>query len=128
MSSGGPVDVRFLGLAAGVTAAGGALAWPLVDGLDGGRSGLLAGLAFSLASVVLGYHWLRWSARREGRTFLIAALGGFTARVAAVLLFALAIAFGTAANLVVALLTVAVLHVLLGFVEIAYFHRTEAIG
>lgn len=122
------VEWRFLALLAGGSALLAIPAWFLVGDVDGGRSGLVAGMAFSLASVALGFHWIRWSAARDGRTFLVAVMGSMLARVIGLLVFALALAFATAVSLVVALLTVVAMHVVFGFVEIGYFHRTEAIG
>lgn len=122
------MEWRFLALMAGGTALLALPAWFLVEDLDGGRAGLVAGVAFSLASVALGFHWIRWSVARDGRTFLVAVMGSMVARVVGLLVFALALAYGTTVNLVVALLTVVAMHVVFGFVEIGYFHRTEAIG
>ena len=58
------IDGRFLAGLLALAALGGLAAWPLVDHLDGGPAGLLAGIAFSVVSLGLGHHWIRWSARR----------------------------------------------------------------
>lgn len=122
------VDGRFLVLLVGITAVFAAPAWGLVDRFDGGRAGLGLGLAFSLASLAIGFHWIRWSAAGEAKRFVAAVMGSLTARVVATLVFALVVAFGTTANLAVALLTVVAMHIVFGMIEIAYFHRTEALG
>lgn len=122
------IDVRFLALLVGTTAVLAAPAWLLVDRWAGGREGLGAGVAFSLASLALGFHWIRWSVAEGGKAFVTAVLGGMTVRVLATLAFALGVAFGTGAHLAVALLTVVALHIVFGVVEIAYLHGTETLG
>lgn len=122
------IDWRFLALLAGGTAILAAPAWLAVDRLDGGRAGLLAGLGFSIASLASGFHWIRWSVARGGKEFVVAVLGSMTARVVGTILFALVVAFGTAANVAVALLTVVAMHIVFGVIEIAYLHGTEALG
>lgn len=122
-----PVDWNFLAILVGGTALLAIPGWHLVADVDGGRAGLVSGLAFSLVSVAAGFHWIRWSAARDGRTFLVAVMGSTLARVIAILVFALALAFGTTVSLVVALLTVVAMHIAFGFVEIVYFHRMETI-
>lgn len=80
------------------------------------------GTAFSLVSAGAGYHWVRWSVARGDRAFLASVLGGTLARMVAVVVFALALAFATEVDLAVTLVTVAALHVVFGIVEMAYFH------
>lgn len=123
-----PIDGRFLALLIGGTAILAGPAWLAVDRWDGGREGLLAGVGFSVASLALGFHWIRWSVARGGKTFIVAVMGSLTARVVATLVFAMAVALGTSADLVVALLTVAAMHVVFGMIEVAYLHGTEALG
>lgn len=122
------VDWRFLALLAGVTALFAAPGWVVVDRWDGGRQGMLAGTAFSLASLALGFHWIRWSVASGGKAFVVAVMGSMTARIVATLAFALGLAFGTVANLAVALLTVVGMHIVFGLIEIVYLHRTESLG
>lgn len=122
------IDVRFLALLVGITAVAAVPAWFAVGRFDGGRPGLALGLGFSLASLAIGFHWIRWSARGEGKRFVAAVMGSMTARVVATLVFALVVAFGTTANLAVALLTVVAMHIVFGMIEVAYFHGTEALG
>lgn len=123
-----PIDWRFLALLVGGTALVALPAWLAVDRWDGGREGLLAGLAFSLASLAAGFHWVRWSVASGGKAFVVAVMGSTTVRILATVAFALAVALGTSANLAVALLTVVAMHIVFGMIEIAYFHRTEALG
>lgn len=122
------IDWRFLGGLTALLAVAALPAWLLVESVDGGPAGLVAGLAFSLASTGLGFHWIRRSAGRGDRHFTTALLGGFLARVVALLAFAFALAFATTANLAVALLTVVATHLVLGLGEIVYLHRTDALG
>lgn len=122
------IDWRFLALLVGGTAILAAPAWLVVDRWDGGRTGLLAGASFSLASLALGFHWIRWSVANGGKAFVVAVMGGTTARILATLVFALAVALGTSANPAVALLTVVAMHIVFGLIEIAYFHGTGSLG
>lgn len=122
------IDWRFLGGLVALLALAGWAAWPLVDGLAGGPAGLLAGLAFSLASLALGFHGLRWGAARGQRHFMGAILGGFLGRVLALGVFALLLATVADAHLTVALLTVVAAHLVFGMAEIVYLQRTDALG
>lgn len=121
------VDWRFLALLAGGTGIGAVPAWIWVARWEGGRAGLAAGLAFSLVSLALGFHWILWSAAGSPGRFAAAVLGSTLSRGVLLLAFALALAYGTAANLAVALLTVVAMHLVFGLVEIAWFQRTEAL-
>lgn len=122
------IDGRFLALLVALAAIPAIPAWLWVDRFDGGRAGLAAGLGFSLASLAVGHHWIRWSVAGESKRFVAAVTGSAAARLMATLAFALAVAFGTTANLAVALTTVVATHIVLGTVEIAYLQRTEALG
>ena len=64
------IDGRFLAGLLLVAALGGLAAWPLVDHLNGGPAGLLAGIVFSVVSLGLGHHWIRRSARRAPGRFV----------------------------------------------------------
>ena len=122
------IDGRFLAGLLALAALGGLAAWPLVDHVDGGPAGLLAGILFSVLSLGLGHHWIRWSARRAPGDFVGAVMGAFLARVVALIAFALGLAFGTGVDLTVALLTVVASHLTLGSLEIVYLKRTDALG
>ncbi len=122
------IDGRFLAGLLALAALGGLAAWPLIDHLDGGPAGLLAGTLFSVVSLGLGHHWIRWSARRAPGHFVGAVLGAFAARVVALVVFALGLAFGTGVNVAVALLTVVASHLTLGALELVYLKRTDALG
>jgi hypothetical protein len=122
------IDWRFVGLLIGLLAASAVIGWIFVGEVDGGRPAFIAGLVFSMVSVAVGFHWIRWSASRRGTHFLAAALGGFLARVVGLLIFALALAAGTDLNLSVALLTVVVAHLVFGMAEVAYVNRTGGLG
>ena len=123
------IDWRFVVLLTGLTALLTVPAWWGVDRWEGGREGLVAGVTFSLASLALGFHWVRWSVSDGGgESFVVAVLGSVTARVIATLVFALAVAWGTSADPAVALLTVVAMHIVFGLIEVAYFHRTETLG
>ena len=108
---------------AGTALAAGAAA-PFVGPWEGGAPGLAAGAAFSFVSLAAGHHGIRWGASRGGSAFLAAVVGATVARVVALPVFALGLAFGTDAHLAVALVTVVVLHVVFGIVEIVYLKRT----
>lgn len=96
----------------------------MADRWDGGLEGLAAAALFSLASGAAGWHWLRWSARRDPRRFAAAVLGGLVARLLAVGVFAALIVLAGGADVRVALIAVAALHVVFGVVEIVYLHGT----
>lgn len=121
------IDGRFLAGLLALVVLGGWVARPLVDHLDGGPAGLLAGLAFSALSLGLGHHWIRWSARRAPARFVGAVMGVFAVRVVALVGFALGLAFGTGVDLAVALLTVVGSHLTLGALELVYLKRTDAL-
>lgn len=120
------IDTRFALLLALSLGAAGAAAWPLVDRLPGGTAGLLAGLGFSWASLVLGLAGLRWGLGRGPRGLVTALLGAMAVRVMALLAFALVLAFATSAHLAVGLLTVVAAHIVVGVAEIVYLKRTDA--
>jgi len=122
------IDVRYLAAVIAIAASLAAVAWPWVDRWPGGREGLLAGLAFSLASFGAGFHALRWGARRGGSRFFAAVLGSTLARLLALLALGLALARVVDADVTIALLTVVGLHFVLGTFEIAYLMRTDALG
>ncbi|MGH7543507.1 MAG: hypothetical protein ACREK7_06160 [Gemmatimonadota bacterium] len=122
------IDGRFLAGLLALAALGGLAAWPLVDHLEGGPAGLAAGLAFSVLSLGLGHHWVRWSARRAPGRFVGAVMGAFAARVVALVVFALGLAFGTGVDVTVALVTVVASHLTLGALELVYLKRTDALG
>lgn len=122
------IDVRYLALLLALAAAVAAAAWPWVDRWPGGREGLVAGLAFSIASLGIGFHVLRRSARRGGSRFFAAVVGSTVARVAGLLALALILAGEPGIHVGVALLTVVGLHFALGTLEIVYLHRTDALG
>lgn len=118
------IDWRFVGGLAVLVAVVAAGAWQWVDRFDGGQAGLLAGLGFSFVSLVVGFHWIRWSVTRGHTKFMIAVLGGFAARVVGLLAFALILAFATNVSVAVALLTIVAAHFVFGAVEIVYLNRT----
>lgn len=118
------IDWRFVGGLAVLVAVVAAGAWQWVDRFDGGQAGLLAGLGFSFVSLVIGFHWIRWSVTRGHTKFMIAVLGGFAARVVGLLAFALILAFATNVSVAVALLTIVAAHFVFGAVEILYLNRT----
>lgn len=122
------IDGRFLAGLLALAALGGWAAWPLVDHLDGGPAGLLAGTLFSVLSLGLGHHWIRRNARRDPGDFVGAVMGAFATRVVALIVFALGLAFGTDVDLAVALLTVVASHLTLGALELVYLKRTDALG
>jgi hypothetical protein len=122
------IDGRFLAGLLALAGVGGWAAWPLVDHLAGGPAGLLAGIAFSVSSLGLGHHWIRWSVRRAPGRFAGAVMGAFAARVVALIAFALGLAFGTGVDVTVALLTVVASHLTLGALELVYLKRTDALG
>lgn len=121
------IDARYLIALAALAALTGAAAWPLVDRWPGGREGLGVGLAFSLVSLGAGYHALRWGARGGGSRFFAAVVGSTLARFAALLALALALAWASDAHVGVALLTIVILHLVLGTFEILYLKRTDAL-
>jgi fatty acid desaturase len=121
------IDARYLGALAALATLAALAAWPWVDRWPGGREGLLAGIAFSLVSLGAGYHALRWGARSGGSKLFAAVVGSTLARVAALLAVALALAGGSDAHVAVALLTIVVLHLVLGTFEILYLKRTDAL-
>jgi hypothetical protein len=118
------IDWRFVGGLAVLVAVVATGAWQWVDRFDGGQAGLLAGLGFSFVSLVVGFHWIRWSVTRGHTKFMIAVLGGFAARVVGLLAFALILAFATNVSVAVALLTIVAAHFVFGAVEIVYLNRT----
>ena len=120
------IDARFALALAGLLVLAGLAAWPLVARWPGGEAGLVAGLVFSFASLVLGMTGIRWGLARSPRHMVTALLGSMAARVVAMIAFALVIAFATRAHLAVALLTVVAAHLVVGGVEIAYLKRTGA--
>lgn len=122
------IDGRFLGLLAALAVAGGIAGWTLVDDLDGGPQGLVAGLVFSVLSFAIGHHCIRWGARRSPGRFVGTVLGVFAGRVVALLGFALVVAFALEAHAAVALLTVVAAHFSLGAAELVYLKRTDALG
>lgn len=122
------IDGRFLAGLLALAALGGLAALPLVEHLDGGPAGLLAGTLFSVSSLALGHHWIRWSARRAPGRFAGAVMGVFAARVVALIVFALGLAFATGVDMTVALLTVVASHLTLGALELVYLKRTDALG
>ncbi|MGH7550983.1 MAG: hypothetical protein ACREMD_03080 [Gemmatimonadota bacterium] len=122
------IDGRFLGLLAALAVAGGVAGWSLVDHLEGGPQGLVAGLVFSVLSFAVGHHCIRWSAQRSPGRFVGTVLGVFAGRVVALLGFALVVAFGIEAHVAVALLTVVAAHFSLGAAELVYLKRTDALG
>ncbi len=93
------IDWRFVGGLAVLMAAVAAGAWQWVDRLDGGQAGLLAGLGFSFVSLVVGFHWIRWSVTRGHTKFMT-----------------------------VALLTIVAAHFVFGAAEIVYLNRTGNLG
>lgn len=122
------LDTRFL---VGLTALAAilyAIGTPLVVPIEGGRHGLVAGLLFSLASFGVGYHWIWWGATRGGASFMTAVFGGFLSRLLGLLVFALALAYGTSANVTVGLLTAVGAHFVFGAAEIVYLNRTGSLG
>ena len=122
------IDGRFLGLLTALAALVGAAGWSLVGHLEGGPQGLVYGLGFSVLSFAVGHHCIRWAAYRAPRRFAGAVLGVFAARVTGLLGFALFVAFGTAAHVAVALLTVVAAYFALGAAELVYLQRTDALG
>jgi hypothetical protein len=120
------IDARFAAGLALVLGAAGALAWPWVGRFPGGHAGLLAGLGFSYASLVLGLAAIRWGLARNPRRLVTALLGAMTVRVLALLAFALVLGLATRAHLAVGLLTVVATHVVIGMAEIVYLKRTDA--
>ena len=122
------IDGRFLAGLAGLASLGGLAFRPLGEPLEGGPAGLLAGLAFSVTSVALGHHWIRWNARRAPGRFVGAVLGAVAARVVARVVFAHGLAFGTGVDVTVALVTVVASHLGLGALELVYLKRTDALG
>jgi hypothetical protein len=122
------IDGRFMAGLLGLAVLGCLAGWPLVDHRDGGPAALVAGIAFSVSSLGLGHHWIRWSARRAPGRFVGAVMGAFAARVVALVLFALGLAFGTGVDLTVALLTVVASHLTLGALELVYLKWTDALG
>ncbi|HET6617257.1 MAG TPA: hypothetical protein VFH69_05560 [Gemmatimonadota bacterium] len=122
------IDARYLAALLALAGLVAAVAWPWIDRWPGGREGLLAGLAFSLVSLGAGYHALRWGARR-GDTKLFGALVGATlARLVGIALLGIVLSRSSLANLEVTLLTVVVLHFVLGTFEILYLKRSDALG
>jgi hypothetical protein len=121
------IDARYLVALAALGTLVAAAAWPWVDRWPGGREGLLAGIAFSLVSLGVGYHALRWGARSGGSKLFAAVVGSALVRIAALLAVALALAWGSDAHVAVALLTIVVLHLVLGTFEILYLKRTDAL-
>jgi hypothetical protein len=121
------IDVRYLAALVALATLAAVAAWPWVDRWPGGREGLLAGIAFSLVSLGAGYHALRWGARSGGSKLFAAVVGSALVRVAALLAVALALAWGSDANVAVALLTIVVLHLVLGTFEVLYLKRTDAL-
>jgi hypothetical protein len=120
------IDARFALTLAGLLALAGLAAWPLVGRWPGGEAGLAAGLVFSFASLVIGLAGIRWGLARSPRHMVTALLGSMAARVVALIVFTLVLAFGTRAHLAVALLTVVAAHIVVGGAEIAYLKRTGA--
>jgi hypothetical protein len=120
------IDARFALALAALLALGGLAAWPLVGPLRGGATGLVAGLAFSFTSLVLGLGSLRWGLARSPRHVVMALLGSMAARVVALITFALVLALATRAHLAVALLTVVAAHIIVGWAEVVYLKRTGA--
>jgi len=120
------IDARFAAGLALILGAAGALAWPWVGRFSGGHAGLLAGLGFSYASLVLGLAAIRWGLARNPRRLVTALLGAMTVRVVAILGFALVVGLATRAHLAVGLLTVVATHVVIGMAEIVYLKRTDA--
>ena len=122
------IDVRYMAALIALAALVAGMAWPWIDRWPGGREGLLAGLAFSLVSLGAGYHALRWGARR-GDTKLFGALVGATlVRLVGLAVLGIALARSSLAHLEVALLTVVIMHFVLGTLEILYLKRTDALG
>ena len=121
------IDARYLIALTALAALAALVAWPLVDRWPGGREGLVFGLAFSLVSLGAGYHALRWGARSGGSLLFAAVVGSALARFAALLALGLALAWASDAHVAVALLTVVVLHLVLGTFEILYLKRTDAL-
>lgn len=110
-----------------ILAISGLAAWPLTGRIDGGHAGLLAGLGFAYASLVLGFLAIRGGLRSESPAALVRAiLGGMAARVVALMTFALIVAFATRAHLGVALATIVVAHLVVGPAEIVYLKRMGA--
>jgi uncharacterized protein YqgC (DUF456 family) len=121
------IDARYLIALAALAALVAAFAWSWVDHWPGGREGLLAGIAFSLVSLGAGYHALRWGARAGGSKLFAAVVGSTLARFVALPALALALAWRSDAHVAVALLTIVVLHLVLGTFEILYLKRTDAL-
>jgi uncharacterized membrane protein YjjP (DUF1212 family) len=122
------IDWRFVGGLAVLVVMVAAGAWNWLDRFNGGHAGLLAGLGFSFVSLVVGFHWIRWSVTRGHTKFVIAVLGGLAARVVGLLAFALILAFTTNVSVAVALLTIVAAHFVFGAVEIIYLNRTGNLG
>jgi len=122
------IDWRFVGGLAVLVVVVAAGAWHWLDRFNGGHAGLLAGLGFSFVSLVVGFHWIRWSVTRGHTKFVIAVLGGLAARVVGLLAFALILAFATNVSVAVALLTIVAAHFVFGAVEIIYLNRTGNLG
>ena len=122
------IDVRYLAALTAIAALAAAAAWPWIDRWPGGREGLLAGIAFSLASSGAGFHALRWGARRGGSRFFAAVLGSTLGRLVALLALGFVLARFSRPDVAVALVTVVALHFVLGTFEIVYLKRTNALG
>lgn len=118
------IDWRFLAGLVAITVVIAAPAWRFVGSHAGGSTGLAAGLAFSFVSLGLGFHWIRWSVGRGNRHFTAALLGGTLARIIGLMVFALAVAYGTNLNLAVALVSAVTGFFLMAVYEIIYLHRT----
>ena len=121
------IDLRYLAALTALAALAAVAAWPWVDRWPGGREGLLAGIAFSLVSLGAGYHALRWGARGQGSRLFAAVVGSTLARLVALMAIGLALAWTSDAHVAVALLTIVVLHLVLGTFEILYLKRTDAL-
>lgn len=122
------IDLRYLAAVTAIAATAAAVAWPWIDRWPGGREGLLAGLAFSLASSGAGYHALRWGVRRGGSRFTAAVLGSTLGRLVALLALGFGLARLPGPDVAVALVSVVALHFVLGTFEIVYLKRTNALG
>lgn len=121
------IDLRYLAALTALAGLAALAAWPWVEGWPGGREGLVAGIAFSLVSLGAGYHALRWGACGGGSRLFAAVVGSTLARFAALFVLGLALAWGSDAHVAVALLTIVVLHLVLGTFEILYLKRTDAL-
>ena len=117
------IDWRFIAWLSALMAASGVIGTALVDPIAGGAPALLVGLAFTWVSLAFGYHWVRWSAGGNDRSFMVALMGTMVVRVIGVVTLALVVAFASDLNLVVTLLTVVAAHIVFSVFEIAYVKR-----